>query len=37
VGAGVLWFDARVVRTAHQGEQNAWDDDNERVKEIAPL
>jgi len=36
-GAGVLWFEARAVRTAEQGEQNARDDDNELVKETAAL
>ena len=34
---GVLWFDERVVRTAEQSEQNARDDDNERIKETAAL
>ena len=32
---GVLWFDERAVRTAETSEQNARDDDNERVKETA--
>ena len=31
----MLWFDERAVRTAETSEQNARDDDNERVKETA--
>ena len=33
----MLWFDERAVRTAETSEQNARDDDNERIKETAAL